>query len=87
MTVRQLSEQQEADIEEFAADESARVAQHEAKNAERKSKDKESSITVVQEFARQHEWPDVAMAKAWLTKADPTRKLGLAAGVCSNSSD
>lgn len=81
MTVLELSEEQQAEIRFFSAEESVRLANAEAKNAKRKAKDRQELVSVVQEFVRKHEWPDISTAKDWLTRADPTQKLGCAAGV------
>ena len=80
--VKDLTEDQEAEIEKFAAEECARMAKREAKNAKRKqASEKEDVVGLVQEFVRKQKWPDSSTAKNWLQyKADPTHKMGLGAG-------
>jgi hypothetical protein len=82
MTVlNELSAEQNTEIDHFAAEESARVEQIDVKNKKLKVKDREHSLRDVQEAIRAFEWPDANIAKDWLTKADPTRRLGIHAGM------
>ena len=75
-----LSAEQQDEVERFVTAESANVAAAEARNKKRKPKDKKISVNTLKDFIRQHDWPPCDIVKDWLHSADPTHKLGVAAG-------
>lgn len=83
MTEIELFEDQITELQQFAAEESARLLQEETsgKKSKRKDQNSDTTLRVVQEFVKGRDWPEWSAAKDWLVKADPTRKLGLAEGL------
>lgn len=81
----ELSAEQQEEVERFVAEESVNVAAAEARNKKRRPKDRKVSMNTIKEFIRENEWPRCDIAKDWLHSADPTQKVGLAAGVITRT--